>query len=270
MGAEVGATLFAERAPILFEQDIRLDFSDESIHRLSQALTPKRRDAWASMGQKGTSDNELFNIVIHASAYVGSCIVRNHQGSWSIRRPLWESLVRLVSYAGEAELPIFHWLIKSLADPEEQVSPTLADRYRTYVEVPCSPPLTFPIFLPHERSFPRLSRVKYDLFYKYLKAHLPELRDLGKDFPTIERFDAYDFKWLEMKRLGDGQMILLYGLGKGGLQLFWLDSQGFHKSLWIECDAFPDPVLKIIENKLQVHFSSNGKHVVHEMLWWGM
>ena len=38
-------------------------------------------------------------------------------------------------------------------------------------------------------AFPRLAKPRYDTLHKWLKAHLPELRDLGEHFPSPERFD---------------------------------------------------------------------------------
>ena len=36
---------------------------------------------------------------------MGACIVRSHGGVWQVRRPLWESLVRLDSGVVVAEMP---------------------------------------------------------------------------------------------------------------------------------------------------------------------
>ena len=114
-----------------------------------------------------------------------------------MRRPLWESVVHLTSRAGEATLAIFHWWLKSLADDaldassSVAVATTLADRYRTHVEIPCARPEDLPLIAAGERKIPRLAKVRYDTLYKHLKAHVPELRDLGEHFPTAERFDQY-------------------------------------------------------------------------------
>ncbi len=110
------ADRFVANAPVLFGVDLALDRSDASVHRLSAALTLERRDRWAAQGAAGTPDSALFNVVVHGAAYVGACVVARHGGVWSVRRPLWESLVRLKSHAGEADLAIFHWWLKSLAD----------------------------------------------------------------------------------------------------------------------------------------------------------
>ncbi|HSO32406.1 MAG TPA: hypothetical protein VLT33_07820, partial [Labilithrix sp.] len=112
------AAVFAANAPIVLgvpESELGLDFSDASVHRLSAALTVARRDRLLEKGEKGTADNALFNLVVHGASYIGACIVRSHGGVWMVRRPLWESLVQLSSRLGEGELPVFHWLLKSLA-----------------------------------------------------------------------------------------------------------------------------------------------------------
>ena len=136
------AGVFLANAGRLFPGvDLELDFSDASVHRLSAALTTERRDAWKADGAAGSSSSALFNVVVHGAAYVGSCILKAHSGSWSVRRPLWETFVKLKSRAGEAELAVFHWWLKSLADDALQdAGASLADRYRTHVEVPCAKP----------------------------------------------------------------------------------------------------------------------------------
>src|SRR5690606_27451989 len=93
--AEIADTFVAVAPTALGAPDLALDYSDASVHRLSALLTPDRRDALIEKG-------ELGNVVIHGAAYVGACVVRNHGATWSVRRPLWESLVRLTSRAGEA------------------------------------------------------------------------------------------------------------------------------------------------------------------------
>jgi hypothetical protein len=243
------------------------------VHRLGAALTRDRRDQLAARGTPGTADNELFNVVVHGAAYVGACIVLRHGGAWAVRRPLWESLVHLKSRAGEGQLAVFHWWLKSLADDafaeDGTVRSGLGERYRAYVEVPCTDPDALAILVPDARKLPRLTKVRYDVLYKYLKAHLPELRDLGADFPSPERFDAYRFKWLECALVGGGRMVLLYGPGEGGLHAFWLDGQGFQKSVLFAAEAFPEPVVKLDGDKIQVIVSVDKAPQVHEVLWWG-
>jgi hypothetical protein len=262
------AAVFEKMAPAVFGEDLGLDRSDASVHRLSRALTTARREVWASHGAAGTPDSELFNVVVHGAAYVGACVVQAHGGAWSVRRPLWESFVRLTSRAGEAELAVFHWLLKSLADGDEGKT-TLADRYRTHVEIPCARPEELPVIASPDRKIPRLAKVRYDTLYKHLKAHLPEVRDLGADFPSAERFDQYEFAWLDFVLLGGGRMLLIHGPGEGGVHLFWIDAAGFHKSAHIPSDKFPAHVLKVSGEKIVVVLSVQEQQTITEMLWWG-
>ena len=276
------AARFVANAPALFGVDLALDRSDASVHRLSAALTAERRDRWAALGAAGTAENALFNVVVHGAAYVGACVVARHRGVWSVRRPLWESVVRLKSQAGEADLAVFHWWLKSLADdvvglPAEPASTeagwtggaTLADRYRAHVEIPCTEPSELPVVVATARSLPRLLKPSYDLLHKYVRAHLPELRDLGKDFPSPERFTAFAFRWVDFHLLGGGRLVLMAAASAQGLHLFWLGAQGFEKSVFFACDAFPDPVVRVEADRVRAMTSDEGEAREHEMLWWG-
>jgi hypothetical protein len=176
--------------------------------------------------------------------------------------------VRLRSRAGEGDLAVFHWWLKSLAD-DSPAGATLADRYRAHVEVPCASPEDLPVLVADPRALPRLKQPRYDLLHKYLRAHLPELRDLGADFPTAERFESYGFRWMDFHVLGGGRMVLFAGASPHGLHLFWLTAAGFEKSAFFECDAFPDPVVRVDEDRLVTMTSESGTARVNEMLWWG-
>jgi hypothetical protein len=259
--AEIADTFVAVAPTALGTPDLVLDFTDASVHRLSALLDAKRRDALLEKG-------ELGNVVIHGAAYVGECIVRNHAGRWAVRRPLWESLVTLKSRAGEGELPIFHWWLKSLAD---DAPATLADRYRAHVEVPTARPEDLPVIAPPDRNLPKLEKqVRYDVLYKYLKAHLPELRDLGEHFPSPERFAELAFKSLSLLLVGGGRMLVMAGHNQDGMHAFWLTKEGFEKSAFWPADAFPAPMLrKKDDEKLEVVLSHDGKPQSFELLWWG-
>jgi hypothetical protein len=272
------ARVFVEMAPTALDvlpSTLDLDYSDASVHRLGAALTPEKRDRLLAMGVPGTPDNALFNVVAHGAAYVGACIIRAHGGAWSVRRPLWESVVTLKSRAGEAELPVFHWWLKSLADPPDPaVHVTLADRYRTWVEVPCARPEELPVIAPPDRELPRLAKVRYDAFYKYLRARIPELRDVGEAFPSPERFADLGFDHLNFALVGGGRMLLVSGPTKHGLHAFWLTKEGFEKGAFWPCDAFPAPILRVKdapgeEQKIEVVLSRDGAPVALELLWWG-
>ena len=264
------AARFADNARTLFDADLALDGSDASVHRLGAALTRVHRDRWMAEGAPGTPDSLLFNAVVHGAAYVGACIVDGHGGSWGVRRPLWESVVRLESRAGVADLTVFHWWLKSLADDAlDGTQATLADRYRAHVEVPRARPEELPVLVAAPRALPRLKQPRYDLLHKYLKAHLPELRDLGADFPTVERFEAYAFRWMDFLVLGGGRMVLCAGASAHGLHLFWMTAAGFEKSAFFACDAFPDPLVRLEGDRIVAMTSMSGATRVHEMLWWG-
>lgn len=259
------AAVFVALAPTalgITEAELALDFSDASVHRLSKALTPERRERLLER-------KELFEFVVHGAAYVGTCIVQAHGGVWAVRRPLWESLVRLRSRSGEGELPVFHWWIKSLAD---DAVATLADRYRANVEVPCTPVEDLPVFVTETRDLPRLKRPRYDVFYKYLKAHLPEVKDVGEAFPSPERFEELRFEHLSFLVVGGGRMVVVHGANEHGLHAYWLGKEGFEKSAFWPADKFPEPLLRRHPKdpeKLEVALSHDGKTTSFELLWWG-
>lgn len=266
------ARVFVAMAPGIFgDHDPHLDGSDASVHRLSVVLTPTRRDEWASRGLPGTAENELFNVIVHGAAYVGSCIVGSHAGQWRVRRPLWESVVSLESHAGKSELAVLQWLVKSLADPRsEHPNATLADRYRTHVEIPSLDLESLPkLVLDSDRRIPRLAKVRYASLHQHLRAHVPELRDLGNDFPSPERFEAMRLTSLDFVLVGEGRMLALFGPGEGGAHMFWLTANGFEKHAHFPADAFPAPVVTVLAEKLRVQVMLTGKLVTHELLWWG-
>jgi hypothetical protein len=263
------ARVFAARASDLFGEDVGLDLSDASVHRLSAAITRSRRDAWASHGPAGAPENELFNVIVHGAAYVGACIVRNHGGTWGVRRPLWESVVRLVSRAGEGDLAVLQWWLKSLSDESFDRGITLADRYRAYVENPCAKPEDLPVIAPPDRRLPRLVRPSYDILHKWTKAHLPEMRDVGEHFPSPERWADFAFASVEAFLVGGGRMLILAGANAHGLHVMWLTSAGFEKSAFFPCDAFPEPKVVVEGDKIRALLSIDGKTAAHEMLWWG-
>jgi len=272
------ADAFVSNAHRLFGTDLALDRSDASVHRLSAALTPERRDVWSRLGTVGSPENVLFNAVVHGAAYVGSCVVKNHDASWRVRRPLWETLVRLRSRAGEGDLPVFHWWLKSLGDGSDAaLDPagtfrqvvSLADRYRTHVEVPCATPESLPPIVARNAELPRLKRPRYDSLHKYLRAHLPELRDLGEHFASAERFERFELRWLDFHLVGGGRMLLMSGVSRDGLHLFWLSATGFEKSAYLPCDAGAAPSVRVEGNRVVATTSERGEQRRHEMLWWG-
>lgn len=268
------AAIFVEMAPVVLGASLTLDYSAASVHHLSRALTREIRDRWLGEKTIGTPESTLFNFVVHGAAYLGECIVRGHAGTgrarWLVRRPLWESLVFLRSPAGEAEIAVFHVWLKSLADDalDGKVA-SLADRYRTHVEEPTRDWAALPRFLTLARKTPRLSKVRYDAFYKYLRAHFPEIRDVGNDFPSAARFDELGLRWLDAHVVGDGRMALFAGAGEAGVHLFWLDQHGFVKAAFVAADKFPEPVVRVEADRVSVLARDGGAEAVREMLWWG-
>lgn len=265
---EAIAQTFAELAPHAFgAPDLALDFTDASVHRLGVLLTEELRDKWLAPNEDG-SPPLITQVVIHGAVYVAACVVRSHGGKWRVRNPLWESFVRLDSRAGTADLAVFHWWLKALSD-DEIGKGRLVDRYRTHVEVPTFDPSSLAVIAPPDRRLPRLAKVRYDLLYKHLRAHLPELKSVGDDFPSPERVEELAFSHLEFQLLGEGRMLLVYGPTKEGLHVFWLDATGFQKSAFFPADSFPAPVVKVDGEKIRIFLSVQKQEITHEMLWWG-
>jgi hypothetical protein len=257
----------AERFRALSGLDVELDYSPESVRKLGVLLTQERRDGWMRKpAAEGLS--EIVPVVIHGAAYVGECIVRNFGGKWLFRQPLWESLVLIKTSLGDAQLPVFHWWLRSLSDSELGRF-SLGDRFRTYVEEPLFKGDALPVLRVAPRDFPKATKTNYDTFYKYLKAHAPEIRDVGHDFPSPERFTDLKFKWFQMMWLGEGRMLLVFGQNQDGLHMFWLDGKGFRKSAFVPCDVFPEARVRSRDALLEIIVSSAEKLATHEMAWWG-
>ena len=263
------AHVFARLAPAALEApELALDFSDASVHRLSSRLTRARRDAWMAPAEADGEPPLLVRMVTHGAIYVGACVVKNHGGVWQVRRPLWESLVRLDSAAGVADLAPLMWWLKGLSD-EEIDQGRLADRYRAHVELPTLDPTALPVIAAGDRKLPRLARVSYASLHQHLRAHLPELRGVGEDFPSPERFEEIGFQSLDFVLLGGGRMLLMHGRGAKGVHLFWLDHSGFVQSAFYPADTFPAHVVQTEGDKLRVIVPIQKETRVHEMLWWG-
>jgi hypothetical protein len=265
------ASVFAGLAPqALGTPDLSLDFSDASVHRLGAAIDRGARDALIGASTPGDPQAPLVNVVVHGAIYVGRCIVERHGGAWGVRRPLWESVVHLKSRAGEGDLTPFHWWLKSLADDEIDKAGLVA-RYRQHVERSTARPEALPpIVTTHlDRKLPVLKIVRYDTLHKHLRAHLPEMKDLGADFPSPEQFADLGLLELETMLLGEGRIVLMHGRGKRGLHLFWLDFQGFSHAMLFPADPGGKHSITLGGEKLVVRFAKDGKEIEHEMLWWG-
>jgi len=266
----------AERFAVLAKEhlgeDPQCDFTPESVHRLGRTLTRSLRDRLLEH-----EPETLFNLVVHGAMYVGEVAVRHAGGVWQVRRPLWESLVFLESRAGDASLSPFSWFLRCLSDEEIDLG-LLGDRFRAYVTAPTTDIASLPPIAEPTRRLPRLAKsVRYDVLYKHIKAHLPEMRDLGADFPSPERFAEYNFASLDFALREGGRVLVLFGPGAGGLHVFWLSARGFEKSMFVPCDPLPAPAVRFgrAESKrgevdtLTFEVTREGKQLTHEMLVWG-
>lgn len=257
------ASVFTRMAPAVLGRDLVLDRTDASVHRLGAALDRKVRDALIE-------SQSLVPFVIHGVIYVGACIVASHGGTWGVRRPLWESVVTLESRAGRGDLSPFAWFLKSLADAEIDRD-GLSARYRTHVERTTARPEELPPIVTErlDRRLPPLKVTRYDMLHKWLVTHLPELRDLGRDFPSPEQLDDLGFLTLEFLLLGEGRLLLMHGRGKAGLHLLWLDHAGFSHAMYFPADPGADHSVRLEGEKLVVRFELDHAPIEHELLYWG-
>ncbi len=262
------ATVFANLAPHTLgrhaQNELDLDRTDASVHRLAAAVDRATRDRLLA------SPPQLAQLVIHGAIYVGACVVANHGGRWGVRRPSWESVVTLESRAGTGDLAPFHWWLKALSDAEIDQG-GLATRYRQHVERATARPEELPAIVTQrpDRKLPSLKIVRYDTLHKYLVTHLPEMKDLGRDFPTAEKLDEMGMLSLDMMLLGEGRMLLMHGRGRNGLHLLWLDHAGFSHAAFFPADPLVPHSVRLDGDKLVVEFELDRKRVVHELLWWG-
>jgi hypothetical protein len=120
-----------------------------------------------------------------------------------------------------------------------------------------------------ERHIPRLAKVRYDTLYKHLRAHLPELVDLGEHFPSAERFAELGFRHLDFVWLGGMRMLLVHGRGTNGVHLFWLDRSGFAKGAYYPADSDSRYEVALEGETLRITVQFQGARAEHVMLWWG-
>lgn len=282
---EETARVFAGLGPeALGVGDLALDFTDASVHRLSGALTAAARDRMFEQRPSAEAPSLLVHFIIHAALYVGACAVRNHGGRWLVRNPLWETRVALTARAGSFEIAPLAWILRSLSD-EHMGKVSLADRYRTHVEVPFEDTDRWPILAEPSRRLPRLAKVRYDLLFQHLRRHLPELRDFGADFPEPARFAELGFSWLDFELVGGGRALVMHGPTPKGVHLFWLTQAGFMKAAFFETtDAggpraseshrleramTPDGTEKLVLTLAGGGTRQSQTDRTVEMLWWG-
>lgn len=258
------AELFVAQSPQLLDAPLTLDAA--GVGALARGLTRARRDAWIARSDPRDPGNLFFNAVVHASAFVGEAIVRGYGGRWSLRRPLWESVV--LRPDGAAIAP-FHWLLKSLADDAIDELP-LAVRWRLHVEMPALDPSELPVL--STKPLPALKHPNYDLWVKYLKQHLPTLRDLGEGFPSAEAFTARAFPLLTPTLLHGGRVIALHGQAPAraelpsAVEVMWLTARGFDHADVIPCDAaVPYFARAVTETRLEVTVSWQSRPHTHRL-----
>lgn len=268
------AEVFVRLAPAaLGAADLVLDYSDASVHRMGAALTSERLSTWLreadACGDPLASPPTLVAMATHGALYVGECVRRNHDATWLVRQPLWESLVRLRSARGVGDLPLFHWWLKALADLDAG-RPTLFDRYRTHVEVPTVDAGAIPVIADPGRRLPRLHKVRYDTLHQHLRAHLPELKTVGDDFPSAARLDELALTRLDFTLVGEGRVLVVHGASRVGIHLFWLDLGGFRSAAFVPTEGSPIYTLAQEGDMLRLAFASDGgDSSVLEWLWWG-
>jgi hypothetical protein len=268
------ADVFGRLAPAMLASFgatmLRFDDDDDSVHRISSAIDRPVRDAILAQSPPGVSDSPLVRLLTHGPLWLCRVIALNHGGVIGVRRPLWESVVTLKSRAGEATLSPLAWWLHALSDDEIDRG-GLGARYRQYVERARLDPMRMrPIVTEGvDRALPKLSTVRYDTLHKYLRAHLPELTDLGRDFPSPEQLDDLGFLALEFELLAAGRLLLMHGRGRRGLHLMWLDVDGFSHALFLPADPGDAHTLEIRGDVLTVRFRQDGNDRTHELLYWG-
>ena len=165
----------------------------------SAALTRERRDAWAAQGARGHAPRTCSSTSsVHGAAYVGACVVASHGGAWGVRRPLWESVVRLDvarGRGGPRRLPLVAQVAGRRRSRGVDARRSLPRPRRGALRATRGAP--GPRRGPR-RALPRLKQPRYDLLHKYLRAHLPELRDLGARLPRPGSLRGVTrFRWLD-------------------------------------------------------------------------
>jgi hypothetical protein len=263
------AVVFARMAPSVAGASLELDRSDASVHRLGAAIDRTLRDALLARSAPGDPNAPIVSLVVHGAVYLGACIVARG-GRWGVRRPLWESVVTLESRAGTGQLSPFAWWLKSLSDPEIDRA-GLATRYRAHVERALFRPEALPPLVREraDRRLPPLKVVRYDTLHKWLVAHLPELRDLGRDFPSPEQFEELGLLSLEFLLLAGGRLLLMHGRGRSGLHLLWLDHTGFSHAMYFPADPGAPHGVTLQGDTLLVRFELDRAPIAHELLYWG-
>jgi hypothetical protein len=266
------AELFAKNAPKLLATDLTWDAA--GVARMSHAMNRARRDAWLAASDPRDPENPFFNAVVHGAAYVGEVIVRAHGGAWSMRRPMWESLVMRRVKDGDATrttgaIPPFHWLLKHLSDAEID-SGSLAYRFHVHVELATAAIEALPA-IASPRKLPTMRAPTYDLLVKYLHQHLPALRDLGTGFPSPADFTARRYETLAFDLFHDGRVLAMHGQvpaaadGQSLVEVLWLTARGFDHADTIPADAGTPSFARATGDTLEVTVAWKGRPHTHRV-----
>lgn len=247
--AREGAELFASNTKALLGLEEALTLDELGVLRLARALDRSRRDRWLEGCVAEDPSNVFFNAVVHAALFVGESAVRAGFGRWSLRRPLWESVVvRLVRDASgelreQGAVAPFHWLLRHLSDPEIDDG-TLAWRWRVHLAQAAAAVESLPV-LATPRAMPPLRSPTYDLLVKYLHQRLPDLKDLGRGFPSPAEFTDFAFERLSFEVLHGGRVLAIHGQAPAAgerpavVQVLWLTAEGFDHADTIPTDGTP-------------------------------
>lgn len=258
------AQLFIDNAPQLLGTTLTLD--DDGVAALARALDRARRDAWIAATEPG-KPGPFFHAVVHASAFVGEVIARHHGGAWELRRPLWESIVRRSTRGAIAP---FHWILKGLADDAVDDAP-LAYRWRVHVVMAGVDPSSWPA-LTEAKRLPSLKTPAYDVLVKYLRQHVPTLRDVGEGFPTPAEFTAKRYPSLGFEPLHGGRVLALHGMvpaegeGPSTVEIMWITPQGYDHADVVPCDGqVPHFARALNDETLEVTVAWKGRPVTHRL-----
>jgi hypothetical protein len=259
------AALLVDQAPTLL--GTTLSYDEVGIVALARALDAPRRDAWIAASDPRDAHSVFFNAVVHMAAFVGESIVRAHHGTWELRRPLWESIVRRRTRGAVAP---FHWVLKSLGD-DEVGRETLAWRWRVHVAMASADPSAWPVIAPVSR-LPALKEPTYDLLVKYLHQHLPEVRDVGESFPSPAAFTARRYARLGFESFHGGRVLALHGQCSpseetpSAVEVMWLTAQGYDHADVVPCDAnVPYFARSVGDETLEVSVAWQGRPTTHRL-----
>lgn len=263
------AEILVTNAPGLLGVPLTLDATGVAV--LARALDRGTRDRLLATSDPTDPGNPFFNTVVHAAAFVGEVTVRTYGGRWSLRRPLWESLVTRRTRGAFAP---FHWILKGLADDSVDDAP-LAGRFRVHVQQASAEPDTFPVIVS-PRKLPVLKSPSYDLLVKYLHQHLASLRDVGEGFPTPTEFADRAFQSLGFELLHDGRVLAVHGQGTptsdrpGAVELLWLTAEGYDHADVIPADVGVPYFARAVTRELvEVTVAWKGRPVTHRLTFQG-